>query len=214
MVEALNGALRRVPVWPLYLFGFAPAAWYLWLGVMNRLGADPVRALEHEYGLLALQLLIAALVVTPLRDLTRINLLRFRRGMGLMAFYYAALHLAVWLALDRQFAWTRVLGDLTRRPYVILGMAAFLMLVPLALTSNDRALRRLGGMRWRRLHRLAYPATALAAIHFVWLVKAWPLEPLAYAAGVAALLLYRPIQARIQARARERRRVGTRPAAG
>lgn len=208
MVEALNGALRRVPVWPLYLLGFAPAAWYLWLGVMNRLGADPVRALEHEYGLLALQLLIATLAVTPLRDLTRINLLRFRRWMGLMAFYYAALHLAVWLVLDRQFGWTQVLGDLTKRPYIILGMAAFLMLVPLALTSNDRALRRLGGARWRRLHRLAYPATALAAIHFVWLVKAWPPEPLAYAAGVALLLLYRPVQARARTRAR------TRPAAG
>ena len=209
MVETLNGALRRVPVWPLYILGFVPAAWYLWLGAMNRLGADPVRELEHQYGLLALQLLIAALCVTPLRELTRINLFRFRRWMGLMAFYYAALHLAVWLVLDRRFAWTQVLGDLTKRPYVIVGMAAFLMLIPLALTSNNWAMRRLGGPRWRRLHRLAYPATALAALHFVWLVKAWPLEPLAYAAGVAALLGYRVARARAQARGRTRVRPAT-----
>jgi sulfoxide reductase heme-binding subunit YedZ len=188
LVDAINRAARRMPVGPLYVLGFAPAAAYFWLAVQNRLGADPVKALEHESGLIALQLLIAALAVTPLRDLTGVNLLRFRRWLGLMAFYYAALHLTVWLALDRQLDWPRILEDLTKRPYVILGMAAFVMLTPLALTSTDAALRRLGAARWRSLHRLAYPATALAAIHFVWLVKAWPPEPLIYAAVVAALL--------------------------
>lgn len=198
LADAINGALRRVSVGPLYVLGFAPAAWNFWLALQNRLGADPVKALEHESGLLALQVLIAALVVTPLRDLTGVNLLRFRRWLGLMAFYYAALHLTVWLALDRQLDWPRIVEDLTKRPYVILGMAALTLLVPLALTSSDAAIRRLGALRWRKLHRLAYPATALAAIHFVWLVKAWPPEPLIYAALVAALLAYRALRGRLR----------------
>ena len=191
LVDRINGALRHVPVGPLYLLGFAPAAIYFWLALQNRLGADPVKALEHEYGLLALQLLIAALAVTPLRELTRVNLLRFRRWLGLMAYYYVLMHVTVWLVLDRQLAWPQVVEDLTKRPYIIVGMAAAILLTPLALTSSNAALRRLGPLVWRRIHRLAYPATALAAAHFVWLVKAWPLEPLLYAAAVAALLGYR-----------------------
>ena len=206
MRDWLNAALRRLPVWPFYWLGALPAAWYFWNGLQGRLGADPVKALEHEYGLIALQFLIAALCVTPLREIAGINLLRFRRMLGLMAFSYACLHLAVWLGLDRQFDWPRIVADLTKRPYIILGMAAFLMLVPLAWTSRDAALRRMGPVAWRRLHRLADPATALAAIHFVWLVKAWPLEPLLYAAGVAALLGWRAL--------RGRRRRARRPALG
>lgn len=111
------------------------------------------------------------------------TLLRFRRCLGLSAFWYACLHLAAWLSLDRQFDWARILEDLTKRPYVILGMTAFVLLIPLAATSSNAAIRRLGPIRWRALHRLAYPATLFAAIHFIWLVKAWPLEPLAYGAG-------------------------------
>ncbi len=194
--DRLNAALRRVPVGPLYVVAFLPAAWWLWLGLQNRLGADPVRAIEHEYGLLALQFLIAALVVTPLRAISGVSLLRFRRFLGLMGFWYAAMHLAVWIVLDRQLDWPRIVEDLVRRPYVILGMAALLMLVPLAATSTDRAVRRLGAARWRSLHRLAYPAAALAAIHFVWLVKAWPAEPLVYAAIVAGLLGWRALRGR------------------
>lgn len=202
LADAINGALRRVPVGPLYVLGFAPAAWYFWLALQNRLGADPVKALEHESGLLALQLLIVALAVTPLRNLTGVNLLRFRRWLGLMAFYYAALHLTVWLVLDRQLDWPRIVEDLTKRPYVILGMAALTLLVPLALTSNNATIRRLGALRWRSLHRLAYPATALAATHFVWLVKAWPPEPLIYATIVAALLAYRALRGRLRPKQR------------
>ncbi len=191
LADRANAALRRVPVWPLYPIAFVPAALYLWLALGDRLGADPVKTLEHEYGLLALQFLIAALAVTPLKDLTGVSLLRFRRLLGLMGFYYAALHLAVWVVFDRQLDWARMVEDLTKRPYIIIGMAALLLLVPLAATSNNLSLRRLGPLAWRRIHRLAYPATALAAIHFVWLVKAWPFEPLAYAATVVALLLWR-----------------------
>jgi methionine sulfoxide reductase heme-binding subunit len=194
MTDQLNRLLRRVPAWPLYVMGAVPALGYFWLALQNRLGADPVRVLEHEYGLLALQLLIAALCVTPLRQLIGLNLLKFRRAIGLMAFFYALIHFLVWLALDRQFDWLRIAADLVKRPYIVLGFAAFLMLVPLALTSNNAAIRRLGAATWRKLHRLAYPATALAAVHFIWLVKSWPPEPLAYGAAVACLLLYRALR--------------------
>lgn len=196
LADQVNGALRRVPVWPLYPIAFVPAALYFWLAIGDRLGADPVKTLEHEYGLLALQFLVAALAVTPLRDLTGISLLRFRRFLGLMGFYYAVLHLAVWAVFDRQLDWARMIEDLTKRPYIIIGMAALLLLIPLAATSNNLSLRRLGPLVWRRIHRLAYPATALAAIHFVWLVKAWPFEPLAYAAAVAFLLAWRVVRGR------------------
>ena len=194
--DRLNALARRVPIGPLYAAAFLPAAWYFWLAIENRLGADPVRALERETGILALQFLVAALAVTPLRELAGVNLVRFRRFLGLMGFWYACLHLAVWVALDRQFDWPRIGEDLAKRPFVILGMAAFLLLAPLAATSTDRAVRRMGPLAWRRLHRLAYAATALAALHYVWLVKAWPPEPLAYAAAVAALLAYRALRRR------------------
>lgn len=122
--------------------------------------------------------------------------MRFRRAVGLLAFLYATMHFFVWLAFDRQLDWPRILEDLTKRPFIIVGFAAFLMLVPLAVTSNNLSIRRLGGEYWKKLHRLAYPATALAALHFVWLVKAWPPKPLIYAAIVASLLLYRAIPRR------------------
>jgi sulfoxide reductase heme-binding subunit YedZ len=197
-VEALNAGLRWLPVWPFYVVGFVPAGTYLWLALETRLGADPLKVLEHELGLIALQLLIATLAVTPLREQTRINLLRFRRMLGLMAFYYVAMHFSVWLLLDRQLAWGEIVADLTKRPYVILGFTGLLLLIPLALTSWDGAVRRLGGAAWRRLHKLIYPAAALGAVHFVWLVKAWPLEPLVYAAIVLALLGYRALPARMR----------------
>jgi sulfoxide reductase heme-binding subunit YedZ len=198
LVDSLNAGLRRVPVWPFYVIGFVPAGLYLWLALENRLGADPLKVLEHELGLIALQLLIATLAVTPLREQTRINLLRFRRMLGLMAFYYVLMHFSVWLLLDRQLAWGEILADLTKRPYVILGFMGLLLLIPLALTSWDGAVRRLGGAAWRRLHKLVYPAAALGAVHFVWLVKAWPPEPLIYAAIVLALLGYRALPARMR----------------
>jgi methionine sulfoxide reductase heme-binding subunit len=196
MINTVNAALRRIPSWPLYPLGAVPVVWYFWLALQNRLGADPVRALEHEYGLLSLQLLIAALCVTPLRELVGINLIRFRRAIGLLAFGYALSHFLVWLGLDRQFDWPRITADLVKRPYIVMGFSGLLMLVPLALTSSNAAIRRLGGKTWKKLHRLAYSATALGAVHFVWLVKAWPLEPLLYGAAVALLLAYRAISVR------------------
>jgi sulfoxide reductase heme-binding subunit YedZ len=191
LVDAANRALRRVPTWPLYLAAPLPSVWWFHLALAGRLGADPVASLTHQTGLLALQLLVATLAVTPLREQVGLNVLRFRRFLGLAAFFYAALHFLIWLGLDRQFDWPRLLPDLVKRPYILLGFTALLMLLPLAATSFDGAIRRMGGRAWRQLHRLAYPAALLAAAHFVWLVKSWPPEPLAYLAAIVLLLAYR-----------------------
>lgn len=175
----------------LYAIGFIPAVWTFYLGLVDRLGAEPIKALEHALGIWSLRFLIASLCVTPLRDLVGIRLIAHRRMLGLLAFYYAAFHLLTWLVLDQGFAWDAIVKDIVKRPYITIGMVAFLILVPLAVTSNATMIKRLGGAAWQRLHRWVYLAAALAAIHFIMVVKAWPPEPLIYAAIVAALLVYR-----------------------
>ncbi|MDP1668980.1 protein-methionine-sulfoxide reductase heme-binding subunit MsrQ [Phaeovulum sp.] len=189
--SALNGALRRVPVWSVYLAGVLPLAWILWLLAEGGLGIDPVKEIEQRLGKVGLQLIVAGLAVTPLRRFAGLNLLRFRRAIGVLAFCYVVLHLAAWVVLDMALLWSQALGDIVKRPYLTLGMAAFALLVPLAATSNNWALRRLGGMRWRVLHRLVYPAAVLGGVHYLWLVKAWPPEPFVYLGAILALLALR-----------------------
>lgn len=189
--QAANGTLRRVPVWLVYALGAMPALWLLWLIVSNGLGFDPVKELEHRLGKLGLQFIVAGLAITPLRKLTGISLLRFRRAVGLLAFGYVALHLSVWLLLDIQLRWAEIGKDIVKRPYITVGMLGFAALVPLALTSNDLALRKMGARAWQRLHRLVYFAALAGAVHYVLLVKAWPPEPLVYLGVVAGLLALR-----------------------
>lgn len=186
----LLSGLRRA-VWPLYLAGLAPAAWTFWLGLNDRLGVDPVRAFEHALGLWALRFLILALMVTPLRHLTGLSLIRYRRALGLLAFWYALMHVIVYAWLDKGLMWNVIGADLFRRPFTAIGFAAFLMLVALAVTSNAASIRKLGAEGWKRLHWLAYPALALAAIHFIMGVKAWPAEPVIYGVIAATLLALR-----------------------
>ena len=174
----------------LYILGMAPAVLYFYWGLTDQLGADPQNVLERALGLWALRFLIASLAITPLRQLGGPSLYRFRRALGLLAFYYAALHLGVYLLIDKGFDMPSIIADIIKRPYITVGMLAFVVLVPLAATSNNAMIRQLGA-RWRKLHRLAYLAAAAAALHFIMLVKVWPLEPLIYAAIVAVLLLYR-----------------------
>jgi sulfoxide reductase heme-binding subunit YedZ len=174
----------------LYVLGMAPAVLYFSWGLTDQLGADPQNVLERALGLWALRFLIAGLAITPLRQLGGPNLIRFRRALGLLAFYYATLHLSVYLLLDKGLDLSSIVADIIKRPYITVGMLAFAVLIPLAATSNNTMIRRLGA-RWRKLHRLAYLAAAAAALHFIMLVKVWPLEPLIYAALVAALLMYR-----------------------
>lgn len=189
-MDRLNALVRRVPTGAVWIAGLIPLAWLVWAAFDNRLGPDPVKAIEHRLGLWALQFLIASLCITPLRRLGP-NLLRFRRALGVTAFLYAALHFTAWIVLDMGLRWPQILGDLYKRPYIILGMVGLFALIPLALTSTDAAIRRLGPQRWRRLHRLAYLAAAAAAAHYVILVKGWPAEPLLYAGAVFVLLLLR-----------------------
>lgn len=187
----INGWLRRIPSWPLYPLGMIPAVWLLWLGVTGGLGPDPVKVMEHRLGEIGLQLLVAGLVVTPLRWATGISLLKFRRAIGLLAFAYILLHLLTWLLLDMQLYWGQIIEDLTERPYIIIGMAGFLLMVPLAVTSNAASIRRLGAATWNRLHKLVYLAAIAGAVHYLLLIKAWPVEPLLYLAAIVALIFLR-----------------------
>ena len=158
----------------------------------GNLGANPVETILHHFGEWALRLMLVTLAVTPLRRLTGWNqLVRLRRMLGLYAFFYAVLHLATYVVLDRSLLLEEVLEDLTDRPYITVGFAALVLLVPLAATSTNAMVRRLGGRRWRRLHRLAYVAAIGGVVHFWWLVKADVREPVVYAAILAILLLLR-----------------------
>jgi sulfoxide reductase heme-binding subunit YedZ len=190
VAQTVNGALRRVPTWPVYVLGALPPLWFLWLGLTGGLGVEPIKELEHRLGLLALQMMIATLAVTPLRRFTGISLIRFRRALGLLTFYYIVCHLLVWLVLDVGLL-GQIWADIVKRPYITVGMAAFLLLVPLAATSTDRAIRRLGPLRWRRLHQLSYVAAILGAVHFVMLSKGFQIEPLAYLGAILVLLALR-----------------------
>jgi len=192
MVQAnsINSALRRVPTWPVYAIGALVPLWYLWLGLTGGLGVEPIKELEHRLGLLALQSLIATLAVTPLRRFTGISLIRFRRALGLLTFYYVTCHLLVWLVLDVQLL-GQIWKDIVKRPYITIGMAAFVLLVPLAATSGNWAIRRLGPARWRRLHQLSYVAAILGGVHFVMLTKGFQIEPLAYLGAILGLLALR-----------------------
>lgn len=183
-----------VPPIAVYILGFIPAVWLFYQGLQDRLGADPMRYLEQALGLWSLRFLIATLTITPLRQLLSINLLRYRRALGLLAFYYACLHLLTYLVLDQGLDLAAIGADIVKRPYITIGMVSFIILVPLAATSTNAAIRRLGGQAWARLHRLVYVAAIGAAIHFLLVVKSWPPEPIVYAAIVAALLGYRVVR--------------------
>ncbi len=193
----------------IYICGMVPAAWYFYLGFSDQLGADPLNVLERGLGRWALRFLIAALAISPLRRLGGPSLIRYRRAIGLLGFYYAALHLTVYMVLDQGLDLAAIWADIVKRPYITVGMLAFTLLVPLAVTSNSSMIRRLGAAAWQRLHRLVYVATAAAAIHYLMVVKTWPPEPLIYAGMVAVLLLFRlglAVQKRLRRKARDPQR--------
>lgn len=191
-------ALPQIPKILVYVVGFVPAVWLFYAGITDQLGADPMRYLEQSLGLWALRFLVATLAVTPLRQVVGINLLRYRRAIGLLAFYYALLHLVTYLVLDQGLDFALIIADIIKRPYITIGMATFVVLIPLAVTSNNASIRRLGGQAWARLHRLVYLAAIGAVLHFILVVKSWPMEPLVYAAIVAVLLGYRLVRSLIK----------------
>ncbi|HXX31427.1 MAG TPA: protein-methionine-sulfoxide reductase heme-binding subunit MsrQ [Myxococcaceae bacterium] len=167
------------------------------------LGADPVAIALNRLGLLALIFLVASLACTPLKLLLGWTWpIRLRRMLGLFSVFYAALHLVTYVAVDQGFDWRVLWADVTQRKFMIVGFAAFLLLLPLAATSTDAAVRRLGFRRWKALHRLAYLAGALAVVHFLWRVKLDITQPLTYALLVGVLLLVRAVDAVRTRRAR------------
>jgi methionine sulfoxide reductase heme-binding subunit len=160
------------------------------------LGANPIAELTHQLGLWGLRLLLATLCVSPLAaTLRKPQLIQLRRMLGLYAFTYLALHFLVWLVLDQSLRMPAIVADIAKRPYITVGLAALLLLLPLAITSTRGWMRRLG-RRWHRLHRLIYPAAVLGCVHFWWQVKADWREPFAYALVLAGLLAWRWRRAR------------------
>ncbi len=188
--QRINTALGRVPPWLLYIVAVVPPAWFLYLGMTGGLGVEPIKELEHRLGELALQLFIVALAVRPLREWTGVNLLKQRRALGLITFFYVLLHLLVWLVLDVGIL-SEIWADIVKRPYITVGMAAFVLMIPLAITSNNLSLRKMGPKRWRNWHKLTYPAAVLAALHYVMLAKGFQIEPLIYLAITLILLAAR-----------------------
>jgi methionine sulfoxide reductase heme-binding subunit len=174
----------------------APAAAIAARAWTHDLGADPIAQALNQLGLVALVLLVGALVCTPAKALFGwTSAMRLRRMLGLLGFFYAVLHVATYVALDQGFDWPSIFADLVKRKFIFAGFAAFAMLVPLAATSTNGSVKRLGFARWKRLHRLAYLAPAVAVLHFVWRVKRDVREPVAYAVLLGALLGLRLLDA-------------------
>lgn len=179
--------LARLPGWAVWALGLIPLAWLIFDAVTGGLGPEPVREIQLRLGLTALSFLSGGLAITPLRRFTRINLVKHRRNVGLLAALYTLLHAAAWAGLDLRDL-GRAGAEIVRRPWLMLGMGALVLIVPLAATSFNAAIRWLGPLRWRRLHRLVYPAVILAGLHYLMLTKTWELRPALFLAVIIALL--------------------------
>ncbi len=191
-----------------------PAAWLAWNtyqvitgargGGLTDLGANPIRALQIETGLWTIRFLAITLAVTPLRQLLDLGpLAKYRRMFGLFTFFYACLHLVMWVAIDWFFDWAAMWDEVIKHKYIFVGMATFLVLLPLAATSTNWSVRKLGGARWAKVHKLVYVAAVAATIHYLWAVKKDSFFPLVYFGVFAALLGYRAVHLL------RRRRAGT-----
>jgi sulfoxide reductase heme-binding subunit YedZ len=155
-------------------------------------GANPIEFITHRTGDWTIRFIVITLAITPLRQILRQpQLIRFRRMLGLFAFFYGCLHFATWIGLDKNFDWPEMWKDVLKRRFITVGFTALVLMIPLALTSTAGMIRRLGGKRWRALHRLIYVTAVLGVIHYYWLVKSNHRKPLMYAAFVAILLAYR-----------------------
>ncbi len=178
----------RIAAWALAL---VPLGELLWRGFHAQLGANPIEFVEHFTGLWSLRLLLVTLAMTPLRTLTgRLEPIRIRRTLGLWAYAFVCLHFSIYLIFDLEFSPAQLADDLLKRTYITLGFSAWLLLLPLAITSTNSWQRRLK-RHWKTLHRLIYPAIVLGGLHYLWLVKADIHDPLTYLAVIAVLLTYR-----------------------
>ena len=173
----------------VFLFCLVPLGLLAWGGFTGGLGANPIEVITHSTGDWTLRFLCITLAVTPLRRLLHfLWLIRYRRMMGLFAFFYGVLHLTTYVWLDQFFDWHAIVKDVYKRPFITAGFTAFLLMAPLAVTSTAGMIRRLGGRRWQQLHRLVYASAVAGAIHYLWLVKIDRRVPLRYAAIVGVLL--------------------------
>lgn len=176
----------------VFLVCLVPLGQLGWRALHAKLGANPIEYIEHDTGDWTLIFVVITLAVTPVRKVLRMpDLIRFRRMLGLFTFFYAFLHFSTWVGLDNFFAWPDILHDIHKRPFVTVGFTAFVLMIPLALTSTAGWIRRLGGRRWRALHRLFYATAVLAVIHYYWLVKSNHRKPLFYGALIGLLLTVR-----------------------
>ncbi len=176
----------------VFLICLLPLAALVWRAIHNGLTANPIEFITHSTGDWTLRFLCMTLAITPLRKIFRQpNVIRFRRMLGLFAFFYGCLHFTTYIWLDKFFDLAEMGKDIAKRPYITLGFTAFVLLIPLAITSTASWIRRLGGRRWQLLHRLIYVSAVAGVIHYYWLVKSAVLRPLIYAVIVAVLLLWR-----------------------
>jgi len=187
----------------LLINGLVPLTLLLWDVWRKQVGANPVEFVTRTTGMLTLVFLLITLAVTPLRRITGLNwLIKFRRMLGIFAFFYGSLHLLTYIAFDRSFRFWTIPGDIAGRRFIAVGVAAFFLMVPLAFTSTDAMVKRLGGKRWARLHRLIYAAAILGVLHFYMLVKSDVRQPLTFAFLLALLLGFRIFAKYHQSRAR------------
>ena len=176
----------------VFLAALIPLGRLVWKALHGGLGANPIEVITHSTGNWTLILVLTTLSITPLRQLTRQYwLIGVRRMIGLFAFFYGLLHFLTYIWLDKFFDLHEMLKDIAKRPFITVGFSAFVLMIPLALTSTAGSIRRLGGRNWQRLHRLIYLTGILGVVHYLWLVKADKRKPLEYGIVLAVLLLYR-----------------------
>ena len=203
-LPTLSKRYHAASIWALYAIGLMPAAWGFYLGATGRLPGNAIKEFEHLLGIWALRFLIATLAITPIRDLLGVNWLRYRRALGLLAFWYVLMHFSTYMVLDQYLNFGVIVEDIAKRPFITIGMAAFVLLLPLAATSNAWSIRRLGS-RWNRLHKLIYVIAAAGVLHFAMAVKVVGPQQWLYIALVAALLAYRLARPALQRRKRQAR---------
>ncbi|MCK1492170.1 protein-methionine-sulfoxide reductase heme-binding subunit MsrQ [Bradyrhizobium sp. 180] len=183
-------AWKNASIWLLYFVALLPAGWEFYLGATDNLGADPVKTFERFLGLWAVRLLILTLAISPVRDVVRVNLIRYRRALGLTCFYYALTHFSAYVFLDQELEVHAIIADFVKRPFIMLGMTGLVLLIPLAVTSNAISIRRLG-KNWLQLHRLIYAIAICGAIHLSLATKIISIEHWLYLALLTMLILYR-----------------------
>ena len=185
----LNTLFRSLPVPLVYFFLLIPIPFYFFLGVANRLGPDPLRYLEHKYGELGLIFLLVTLSISPILRYPKINLVRFRRCIGLVSFYYIVSHVCIYVFLDIGLSLEMLMSDLKKRYYIIAGFFAFITLIPLAVTSNNYAVRKFNIRTWKKIHNFIYIAIILSIFHFILMSKTWTGELYFYIAVTVIILI-------------------------